>query len=143
MKLVIFGGVSSSLGNGRATLWRGLCASVDHQIHRPSLPVADYPSGLSYLGTCAADRDAGLHTIFIKPAMGLPRRRFAIGCPKYDAVFPWQPSIFWLSHVPSADRAAFYCSASLTLNVTGASMASRGKCPSAGSSRRLHAGSPC
>lgn len=93
--------------------------------------------------TCAADRGAVLHTVFIEPAMGLPRRRFVTGCPKHDAGFPSQPNSFWLSDVPSADHPAFYCSASLTRNVNRTSMANHGYCPSPGFSRRLHAGSPC
>src|SRR5881296_1117675 len=44
MKLVIFGlTVSSSWGNGHATLWRGLCRSLAHLGHRVVFFERDVP----------------------------------------------------------------------------------------------------
>ncbi len=48
----------------------------------------------------------------------------------YDGSFPWQPNIFFVSHLPPADHPAFYCSTRLTLNVTRRVMAETGYCPS-------------
>src|SRR5438876_1081514 len=103
MKLVIFGlSVSSSWGNGHATLWRGLCytggraltelseglgarrvlplyGSVDPDVHFRAAPAEQYRSDLSYLGTYAEDRQSALEKLFLEPARQLPERRFLIG----------------------------------------------------------------
>jgi spore maturation protein CgeB len=107
-----------------------LYGSVDPDVHKPGPPNERYRADFSYLGTHAPDRDAALRALFIEPARLLPDRRFVIGGSMYDGGFPWQPNIFFVAHVPPSDHPAFYCSASLTLNVTRRAMAEMGYCPS-------------
>src|SRR5438309_1849051 len=109
MKIAIFGlTISSSWGNGHATLWRGLCRAlaairrllgavrvaplyghVDPQVHLPVAPVERYRADLSYLGTYAADRLATMEALFVAPAHRRPDRRFLIGGAQYPQDFPW------------------------------------------------------
>jgi spore maturation protein CgeB len=107
-----------------------LYGSVDPSIHRPWSGESDFQTHLSYLGTYSADRDEALRMLFIDPAARLPEARFVIGGSQYDGSFPWLPNIFYVSHVPPARHAAFYCSSKVTLNVTRAAMAEMGYCPS-------------
>lgn len=107
-----------------------LYGSVDPSVHKPAPPDGRYAADLSYLGTYAPDRNPILQQLFVEPARRLPSRKFVIGGSMYDASFPWQPNVFFVSHVPPADHPAFYCSAKLTLNVTRAAMARIGYCPS-------------
>lgn len=103
---------------------------VDPQVHRPVEPVKTYLGDLSYLGTYAADRQAALEALFIKPARRLPRRRFVIGGAQYPDSFPWTGNIHYLRHLPPAEHPAFFCSSTLTLNVTRDAMKRMGWCPS-------------
>jgi spore maturation protein CgeB len=48
----------------------------------------------------------------------------------YPDPFPWQPKIFYLSHMPPPDHPAFYGSSAWTLNITRGPMAQMGYCPS-------------
>jgi spore maturation protein CgeB len=107
-----------------------LYGSVDPSVHFPAPPEERYRADLSYLGTYAADRNETLQALFIEPAKRFPHQRFLIGGAMYDGGFPWQPNIFYLSHIHSADHRAFYCSARLNLNVTRRAMADNGYCPS-------------
>jgi len=107
-----------------------LYGSVDPEIHRPVAPQDVYRAVLSYLGTHSEDRVDMLRRLFCEPARRLPDRRFLLAGPMYDSSFPWQPNIFLIDHLPPADHPAFYCSATLTLNVTRRSMAQTGYCPS-------------
>lgn len=107
-----------------------LYGSVDPDLHAPRLPVERYRAELSYLGTFAADRQAAVERLLIEPAVRCPERRFAIGGSQYPQDFPWRENIFYHSHVPPAEHAAFFCSARLNLNVTRAPMVRMGHCPS-------------
>jgi spore maturation protein CgeB len=107
-----------------------LYGSVDLELHKPAEPVARYHADLSYLGTYAHERQAALQELFLRPALALPEKRFAIGGSQYPADFAWSPNIQYLWHVPPYEHAAFFGSARLSLNVTRAPMASMGYCPS-------------
>jgi spore maturation protein CgeB len=107
-----------------------LFGSVDPTLHFPVPPCNRYRAELSYLGTCAADRQKRLEELFVEPAKRFPIRTFLIGGSMYDGSFPWQPNIFFVSHVPVGDHPSFYCSSSLNLNVTREAMADNGYCPS-------------
>lgn len=107
-----------------------LYGSVDPASHAPTAPQDKYRCALSYLGTYSPDRDEALRNLFLEPARLLPSRRFFIGGSMYDAAFPWLPNIFFAGHVPPAEHSAFYCSSTLTLNVTRGPMARSGFCPS-------------
>jgi spore maturation protein CgeB len=103
---------------------------VDPQVHHSVGPVAEYEADLSYLGTYAADRQQALNELLMAPARQLPDRRFIVGGPMYPNREYWPANVTYRSHVPPSEHPAFYCSSSLTLNVTRATMAAMGYCPS-------------
>lgn len=105
-----------------------LYGSADPEQHAPRQ--VHRSIDLSYLGTYAADRQQSLETLFLEPARRRPKSVFAIGGAQYPKEFPWTANILFRRHVPPGDHPAFYCSSRLTLNVTRASMAAMGYCPS-------------
>lgn len=107
-----------------------LYGSVDPAVHHPVPPDPNYRCDLSYLGTYAADRSDGVRALFVEPARICPERKFILAGSMYDINFPWEPNIYFVSHLPPADHPAFYCSSRLTLNVTRRAMAQTGYCPS-------------
>ncbi len=107
-----------------------LYGSVDPAVHFPVAEIDQYRADLSYLGTWAQERQKRVEALLVEPAKALRRKTFLIGGSMYDDSFPWQPNIHWKSHVPASDHPAFYCSSSLTLNVTRHAMAENGYCPS-------------
>ncbi|UCI09640.1 glycosyltransferase [Mesorhizobium sp. B1-1-8] len=107
-----------------------LYGHVDPDRHRPAQARAEFAGDLSYLGTYAADRQAGVEKLLVAPAVRLPERRFVIGGAQYPQDFPWSDNIFFVRHLPPADHPAFFCSSRLTLNVTREAMARKGWCPS-------------
>lgn len=107
-----------------------LYGSVDPDVHRPAPPADHYSAALSYLGTYAADRQAALERLFVEPARRRPELRFVIGGALYPESFPWARNIWFVRHLPPAEHPAFYGSSAITLNVTRASMAAMGWCPS-------------
>jgi len=128
--------LSTTLGARRAV---PLYGSVDLDLHKPGKPVDRYRADLSYLGTYAQERQQALAELFLRPALALPERRFAIGGSQYPVDFAWSPNIHYLWHVPPYEHPAFFCSARLNLNVTRAPMAAMGYCPSG----RLFEASAC
>ena len=107
-----------------------LYGSVDPELHKPVAHSSSYESDLSYLGTYAADRQAALQELFLKPASRLPRQKFMVGGAQYPDDFPWNQNVWFVRHVPPPQHPAFYSSSKATLNVTRAAMASFGHCPS-------------
>ncbi len=103
---------------------------VDPQAHRPAAPRPEYRADLSYLGTYAADRQPALEELFLEPARQRPAEHFLIGGAQYPREFPWARNIYFVHHVPPELHPAFFSSSRLTLNVTRASMAAWGWCPS-------------
>jgi spore maturation protein CgeB len=113
-----------------APLVAPLYGHVDTRTHRPVAPVEEFRSDLSYLGTYAADRQAGVETLLVEPARRLGARRFLIGGAQYPPDFPWTENTFFVRHMAPAQHPAFFCSGRLTLNVTRKAMAEFGHCPS-------------
>jgi len=107
-----------------------LYGSVDPERHHPVPVAAAQRSDLSYLGTYAADRQRVLEALFIEPARRRGDLRFALAGSMYPDDFPWTRNIFYVRHMPPGDHPAFFCSSSLTLNVTRKAMADMGYCPS-------------
>jgi spore maturation protein CgeB len=107
-----------------------LYGSVDPDAHRKVAPNVAMRSDLSYLGTYAVDRQQALHDLFIEPARRRPHRKFLIGGSQYPPNFPWEQNIYYVWHMPPPSHPEFYCSSSLTLNVTRGPMAEMGYCPS-------------
>jgi spore maturation protein CgeB len=115
------------LGARRAAPLHG---SVDPAVHRPSAPAAPFVGDLSYLGTYAAGRQAGLERLFLEPAARRPDRTFVLAGAMYGEGFPWRPNVRWVRHLEPALHPAFFCSSPLTVNVTRPEMAALGHCPS-------------
>ncbi len=114
-----------------------LYGSADPDYHVPvELPKS---TDLSYLGTFAADRQQALNSLFLEPARRRGEYRFTLGGAQYPSDFPWARNIEFKRHVAPGDHPAFYCSSRLTLNITRASMATLGYCPSG----RLFEASAC
>jgi spore maturation protein CgeB len=107
-----------------------LYGSVDPSVHHPEAPEERFRSDLSYLGTYAGDRQAGVDALFLSPARMRPDLRFLIGGSQYPGDFPWTPNVFFIPHIPPCEHAAFYSSSRLTLSVTRRPMAEMGYCPS-------------
>ena len=107
-----------------------LYGHVDPDVHAPAPPQPHYRAALSYLGTYAADRQRTLERTFVEPARERLAERFLIGGAQYPADFPWSDNIYFVRHLPPSEHAAFFSSSRLTLNVTRASMAENGWCPS-------------
>jgi spore maturation protein CgeB len=85
---------------------------------------------MSYLGTYAPDRQATLTALFVEAARRMPRRSFLLGGTQYPSDFPWTHNILFVRHVDPAQHPKFYGATPLTLNVTRASTARMGFCPS-------------
>lgn len=107
-----------------------LYGHVDPDAHRPTAPAPHYASDLSYLGTYAADRQAGVERLLVAPARRRPQQRFLIGGAQYPPDFPWAENISFVRHLPPAEHPAFFSSSRFTLNVTRGAMAAMGWCPS-------------
>ncbi|GJD93569.1 CgeB family protein [Methylobacterium iners] len=116
-----------------------LYGHVDPLVHRPAERLDRFRADLSYLGTYAADRQAGVDALLIEPARRSPEGRFLIGGAQYPPDFPWTPNIHFVHHVTPQEHPAFFASSRLTLNVTRAAMAGMGWCPSG----RLFEASAC
>lgn len=119
--------LGSALG-ARSTA--ALYGHVDPDRYGPAAPRLDFAGDLSYLGTYAADRQAGVERYLVEPARLRPDRRFVIGGAQYPHDFPWTENIHFVRHLPPPDHPAFYASSRLTLNVTRRAMADMGWCPS-------------
>ncbi len=103
---------------------------VDPASHFPVPSVDRFRSAFSYLGTYAADRQAALTELFLKPASALPQQKFLIGGAQYPAEFPWSDNLYFTQHLEPAQHPAFFCSSRATLNITRQAMAEYGFCPS-------------
>jgi spore maturation protein CgeB len=148
MQFAIFGlTVSSSWGNGHATLWRGLIAALAAAGHEVTFFERDVPYYASTRDldrlpagarlvlyadwdAVAADRQEKLQSLFIEPARLRPAQRFVLGGAGYPPGFPWTDNIFFVMHLPPSEHPAFFSSSRLTLNVTRRDMADLGHCPS-------------
>jgi spore maturation protein CgeB len=107
-----------------------LYGCVDPRRYCPVVASAGARAALSYLGTYAADRQDALCRLFLEPAHQRPSDRFIIGGAQYPAGFPWSTNIWFERHVAPVDHPRFYAAARATLNVTRATMAQYGWCPS-------------
>lgn len=103
---------------------------VDPKSHYPVQPVERFRSAFSYLGTYAADRQAALHELFLRPAAMQPDQRFLIGGAQYPDTFPWSENLYFTQHLEPAQHPAFFCSGRATLNITRQAMGEYGYCPS-------------
>jgi spore maturation protein CgeB len=107
-----------------------LYGHVDPQVYRRAPAQSHYRADLSYLGTFSWDRQAAVESLFINPAGRRSDLRFVLGGAQYPNDFPWSPNIYFVRHLPPSEHPSFFSSSRLTLNVTRASMAKMGWCPS-------------
>jgi spore maturation protein CgeB len=107
-----------------------LYGSVDPRVHRPAPVSSRFAGDLSYLGTYAADRQAGFEQLFLGAARAHPEKSFVLGGAQYPVSFESTPNVKHFPHVAPAEHPSFYCSSALTLNITREAMAACGYCPS-------------
>jgi len=103
---------------------------VDPEIHHATKPVQEYQADLSYLGTYSPDRQSALEKLLIKPASVLPDRDFLVAGAMFPELQDRPSNLKQLDHIAPDRHSAFYSSSRLTLNITRASMAAMGYCPS-------------
>jgi spore maturation protein CgeB len=109
---------------------RPLYGHVDPDLHHRVSMDSRFASHLSYLGTYAADRQALVDELFVKPAHAKPQASFLVGGAQYPVTVKWPSNVSFSEHVPPAEHASFFSSSLLTLNVTRGAMAEMGWCPS-------------
>lgn len=107
-----------------------LYGHADPAAHAPARAEPRYGADLSYIGTYAADRQAGVEALFVGAARARPGGRFVLAGSGYPADFPWTDNIWFVRHLPPAEHPAFYAAGRLALNVTRADMKAMGWCPS-------------
>ncbi len=103
---------------------------VDSETHRPAAPVDEFRCLLGYLGTFAADRQAALEELLVKPAKAKPADRFVIGGAQYPRDIVWSNNVHFVQHLSPGLHSSFFSSGRATLNVTRRAMAEYGYCPS-------------
>jgi spore maturation protein CgeB len=85
---------------------------------------------LSYMGTYAADRQAKLEELLVRPAMQSPDKHFIVAGPQYPKSIGWAKNIRRIVHLNPRWHARFYSSSRLNLNVTRREMVMAGNSPS-------------
>ena len=107
-----------------------LYGSVDPAVHRRAPPSEAFRCDVSYLGTYSSDRQQALEQLLFEAARGQRDRRFLVAGAMYPSGIGWPANVRKRDHLPPRQHAAFYCSSSLTLNLTRAAVARMGYCPS-------------
>jgi spore maturation protein CgeB len=113
-----------------AKLVAPLYGSVDPEQHKPMPPDPQWAAACSHLGTWSHDRQAALEALFLGPARRRPDETFVLGGSQYPNDVVWPANVIRHDHVPPPAHPAFYCSSSITVNVTRGPMAALGYCPS-------------
>ena len=117
-----------------APLTAALYPCADPELSGAVEPFDSMAHALSYLEPFAADRQASLEALLLAPARRRPALSFLVGGPGYPpsvSAAGGAPNVRLIGRVATADRAAFYAAAPLTLHVARASHAAMGYCPSA------------
>jgi spore maturation protein CgeB len=107
-----------------------LYCSFDPDRYRLSEPQLQYKCDLSYMGTYAADRQAGLQELFCVPASRLPQKQFIVAGPQYPKATKWPRNVIHIVHLEPKLHPPFYCSSRFTLNLTRREMVGAGYSPS-------------
>jgi spore maturation protein CgeB len=103
---------------------------VDPATHYRRATLDRFQCDLSYLGTYSQDRQDGLRKLLLEPAAKLSDKKFVIAGAMYPEVNRWPSNVRYYDHIAPPEHPAFYSSSLMTLNVTRASMAETGYCPS-------------
>lgn len=104
------------------------CA-IDPEVHAPVPAVDEFRCELGYMGTYAADRQPSVEKFLIRAAEHVPDRKFILAGPQYPQM-DLPANLIHYQHLPPAEHAKFYCSNSMTLNVTRDAMRRYGYAPS-------------
>jgi spore maturation protein CgeB len=120
-----------------------LYGCVDPELHAPvAHPPEDLRCALGYMGTYAADRQAGLEQLLIEPARHRTDLRFAVIGSLFLPGIDWPPNVSRRWHLDPSDHPAFYSASRVSLNVTRESMARHGYVPSSRLFEAASSGSP-
>jgi spore maturation protein CgeB len=104
------------------------CVDPDDYLRVPA--ASEFACDLSYMATYAADRQAKVDELFLKPARRHPQKTFLLAGSMYPRDRLWPGNVNRLEHVSPQDHSRFYSSSRITLNITRAEMARCGWCPS-------------
>ena len=107
-----------------------LYCSVDPNRYRRQAINPKFACDLSYMGTYAADRQAKIEQLLIKPARRLANGCFIVAGPQYPETLRWPQNLRRISHLGASWHAEFYSSSKFTLNVTRRDMTVAGYSPS-------------
>ena len=108
-----------------------LYGSVDPWLHMPVAdPPAEFRCALGYLGTYAADRQAGLERLLVQPARERPADRFCVVGSLYPTDVEWPANVQLRWHLDPGAHAGFYSANRVTLSITRQAMLTWGYTPS-------------
>ena len=102
--------------------------AVDPATHHPVPPDPRLECDLAFLGNRLPDREARVGEFFLKPAGGLPDKKFLLGGSGWDDK-PLPANVAYAGHVYTRDHNAFNCTPVAVLNVNRDSMARYGFSP--------------
>jgi spore maturation protein CgeB len=112
----------------RAARVEALCCSADEQSYYPEPHPIQWDLG--YLGTYSDDRQPVLERLLLEPARRFRTGRFIVAGPQYPSSVAFPENVARRDHVPPPEHRAFYCSQSITLNITRSAMLEAGYSPS-------------
>lgn len=102
--------------------------ALDPETHHPVPPDERFACDLAFLGNRLPDREARVEEFFLRPAEGLPDRRFLIGGNGWESK-AMPGNVKHRGHVYTAEHNAFNCTPLAVLNVARDSMAHIGFSP--------------
>jgi spore maturation protein CgeB len=106
-----------------------LYGCVDPDVHHRVEVPEPYRCRMSYMGTYAADRQQKFETLFLDPARQRAQDTFLLAGSQYPQG-RWPANVRHFEHVSPHDHPALYSGSQFTLNITRATMARDGYCPS-------------
>lgn len=101
---------------------------LDPTTHHPVAPDPAFAADLAFLGNRLPDREARVEEFFLRPAAGIPERRFLIGGNGWETK-AMPGNVRHLGHVYTHQHNAFNCTPLAVLNVARDSMANVGFSP--------------
>ncbi|MFP4516575.1 MAG: glycosyltransferase [Desulfovibrionales bacterium] len=107
---------------------RPLYCSVDSDTYFPGGTADAWDLG--YMGTYSPDRQPGLSSLLMDPALQWSQGRFVVAGPKYPEEIAWPGNVHRIEHLPPSDHCRFYNSQRFTLNLTRSDMVRAGWSPS-------------
>jgi spore maturation protein CgeB len=102
--------------------------ALDAQTHYRVTPDPRFEADLGFLGNRLPDRESRVEEFFLRPALGLPQKRFLLGGNGWEDK-PRPENVKYLGHVYTHEHNAFNSTPRVILNVNRASMARFGFSP--------------